>query len=64
MAELGALGLGVSLAARVPANAADEVLGTRRHGGQDISARPDLIGDIDGVDRLLSVMLKANPGAA
>jgi hypothetical protein len=31
--------------------------------GQDISARPELVGDIDEVDRLLSVILKANPSA-
>jgi hypothetical protein len=31
--------------------------------GRDVSARPELVGDIDEVDRLLSVILKANPSA-
>lgn len=31
--------------------------------GQDVSARPELVGDADEVDRLLSVILMANPGA-
>jgi hypothetical protein len=31
--------------------------------GQDTSARPELAGDIDEVDRLLSVILKSNPSA-
>ena len=31
--------------------------------GQDISARPELVGDIDEVDCLLSVILKSNPSA-
>ena len=31
--------------------------------GQDVLARPELVGDIDEVDRLLSVILAANPSA-
>jgi hypothetical protein len=31
--------------------------------GHDLYARPELVGDIDEVDRLLSVILKDNPGA-
>ena len=31
--------------------------------GQDTSARPELVGDIDEVDCLLSVILKSNPSA-
>ena len=32
--------------------------------GRDVSARPELVGDIDEVDRLLSVIVKANPSAS
>ncbi len=31
--------------------------------GQDVSARPELVSDIDEVDRLLSVIVKTNPSA-
>lgn len=31
--------------------------------GKDVFARPELVGDIDEVDRLLSVILKSNPSA-
>jgi len=32
--------------------------------GRDVSARPELVSDIDEVDRLLSVIVKANPSAS
>jgi hypothetical protein len=31
--------------------------------GRDVFARPELVGDIDEVERLLSVILRANPSA-
>ena len=31
--------------------------------GRDFSARPEVVGDIDEVDRLLAVILRANPSA-
>jgi len=31
--------------------------------GRDMSARPELVGDIEDVERLLSVILKSNPSA-
>jgi len=34
-----------------------------RLGGRDVLARPELIGEVDEVDRLLSVIVTANPGA-
>jgi F420H(2)-dependent quinone reductase len=35
-----------------------------RLGGRDISARPDLVGDPDEIDRLLMIMTEANPRTA
>jgi deazaflavin-dependent oxidoreductase (nitroreductase family) len=35
-----------------------------RLGGRDIVATPELVGDIDEVDKLLTVMAAANPAAA
>lgn len=35
-----------------------------RIGGRDVQARPELVGDIDEVERLLDVMIRANPAVA
>jgi len=44
-------------------NLQDEKPVRLRMRGQDFYARPELVGDIDEIDRLLSVTLKSNPSA-